>query len=150
MELQLYFYHHEINMSPELIFETINDDTKLINSIGKLKEIEYKNADSNTREVGTKGALQYGDATLDSEIIQYSSDRRIEVKSKIPAGTLVTMFNVVPVEDRSEVTISTKLYTESPVSFALYALKIPRIRKRFNTYMERFSQNQRINALIER
>lgn len=140
MELQLYFYHQEINMSPELIFETINDDVKLINTLEKLKRIEYTNADYGTREAGTKGGLQYGTATIDSEIVQYSADRRIEVKSKIPAGTLVTMFNVVPVEDRSEVTISTKLYTDSPVSFALYSLKIPKIRKRFNTDMKRLAQ----------
>lgn len=140
MELQLYFYHQEINMSPELIFETINDDVKLINTLEKLKRIEYTNTDYGTREAGTKGVLQYGTATIDSEIVQYSADRRIEVKSKIPAGTLVTMFNVVPVEDRSEVTISTKLYTDSPVSFALYSLKIPKIRKRFNTDMKRLAQ----------
>lgn len=141
MELQLYFYHHEISMSPESIFETINDDEKLVNTIEKLKRIEYKNAAPGTRETGTKAVLHYGGAAVDSEIVQYRLDRRIEVTSKIPAGTLVTMFNIVPVEDRSEVTISTKLYTDSAVSFALYVLKIPGIKKQFNTYMERLAQN---------
>lgn len=60
---------------------------------------------------------------------------------EIPAGTLVTMFNIVPVEDRSEVTISVKLLTDSAVSFALYALKIPAVKKQFNEDMKRLEGN---------
>lgn len=141
MELQLYFYHHEIKMSPEAIFNTINNDEKLLNTIEKLTKIEYIHSASNSRKVGTKGILQYNGAAVEAEVIQYSPDRRIEVELKIPAGRLVTMFNIVPVEDRSEVTISTKLLTDSPVSFALYALKIPVVKKQFNNDMHRLVHN---------
>ncbi|MGO1922871.1 MAG: SRPBCC family protein [Jeotgalicoccus sp.] len=141
MELQLYFYHHEISMSPEVVFSTINNDEKLLNTIEKLTDIEYINSTSNSREAGTRGILQYNGDAVEAEIVQYSSDRRIEVEIEIPAGRLVTMFNIVPVEDRSEVTISTKLLTDSPVSFALYALKIPAVKKQFNKNMDRLEHN---------
>lgn len=141
MELQLYFYHHEISMSPEAVFSTINNDEKLLNTIEKLTDIEYINSTSNSREAGTRGILQYNGDAVEAEIVQYSSDRRIEVEIEIPAGRLVTMFNIVPVEDRSEVTISTKLLTDSPVSFALYALKIPAVKKQFNKNMDRLEHN---------
>ncbi len=141
MELQLYFYHHEISMSPEAVFSTINNDEKLLNTIEKLTDIEYINSTSNSREAGTRGILQYNGDAVEAEIVQYSSDRRIEVEIEIPAGRLVTMFNIVPVENRSEVTISTKLLTDSPVSFALYALKIPAVKKQFNKNMDRLEHN---------
>lgn len=141
MELQLYFYHHEISMSPEAVFNTINNDEQLLNTIEKLTDIEYINNIPNAREAGTRGILQYNDNPVEAEIVQYRPDRRIEVELEIPAGTLVTMFNIVPVEDRSEVTISTKLFTDSPATFAVYALKIPRIKKQFNQDMKRFEEN---------
>lgn len=141
MELQLYFYHHEINMSPKAIFSTINNDEKLLNTVKKLTDIEYINSTSGTRAAGTRGILQYNDNPVEAEIVQYRPDRRIEVELEIPAGTLVTMFNIVPVEDRSEVTISTKLFTDSPATFAVYALKIPRIKKQFNQNMKRLEEN---------
>lgn len=141
MELQLYFYHHEIDMSPEAIFNTINDDGKLANTIEKLTGIEYVNGAADTRKAGTRAVLQYNGSAVDTEITQYTPDRRIDVKSVIPAGTLVTMFNIVPVEERSEVTISTKLFTDSPVTFVLYALKIPAIKSQFNKNMKRLAQN---------
>lgn len=128
MELKLYFYHHEISVSPESIFKVFNDDAELINMMEKLHRIEYVNGVENDREPGTKAVLKYDESSIETEIQVYENDRRFEVESKIPAGTLHTMFNIVPVEDRSEVTISTKLFTDSPVSFALYTLKIPRIK----------------------
>lgn len=137
MELKLYFYHHEVSMSPESIFEIFNDDTKLINAVEKLQGIEYKDGALNDRTPGTKAVLKYDDSSIETEILVYENDRRFEVKSKVPAGTIVTMFNIVPVESRSEVTISTKFYTDSPVSFALYSLKIPRIKKQFDDVMSR-------------
>ena len=141
MELQLYFYHREISMSPEAVFNTINNDEQLLNTIEKLTDIEYINNIPNAREAGTRGILQYNDNAVEAEIIQYRADRRIEMKLEIPAGTLVTMFNIVPVEDRSEVTISAKLLTDSAVSFALYALKIPAVKKQFNEDMKRLERN---------
>lgn len=141
MELQLYFYHHEINMSPEAVFSIINDDEKLLNTIEKLTDIEYINNTSSSREAGTKGILQYNGGAVEAEIVEYRADRRIEVEFEIPAGTLVTMFNIVPVEDRSEVTISTKLLTDSAVSFVLYALKIPAVKKQFDKNMEKLAKN---------
>ena len=141
MELQLYFYHQEISKSPEAVFSTINNDEKLLETIEKLTEIEYINGASNSREAGTSGVLQYNGEAVEAEITQYTPDRRIEVELAIPAGRLVTMFNVVPVEDRSEVTISAKLLTDSPVSFALYALKIPAVKKQFNKNMDRLARH---------
>lgn len=141
MELQLYFYHHEINMSPKEVFKTIDNDEKLLNTIEKLTDIQYINSNSSSREAGTRGILHYNNNAVEAEIVQYRSDRRIEVELEIPAGTLVTMFNIVPVEDRSEVTISSKLLTDSPVSFALYALKIPAVKKQFNNDMKRLEHN---------
>ena len=141
MELQLYFYHHEISMSPEAVFSTINNDEKLLNTIEKLTDIEYINSTPGSREAGTRGMLQYNGDAVEAEIVQYRADRRIEVELEIPAGTLVAMFNIVPVEDRSEVTISAKLFTDSAVSFALYALKIPAVKKQFNKDMKRLERN---------
>lgn len=141
MELQLYFYHHEISRLPEEIFSTIDSDAKLLNTIEKLTDIEYISGALNGRETGTKALLQYDGSPAEAEIVRYRQDRRIELKIEIAAGTLVTMFNIVPVEDRSEVTVSAQLITESPVTFALYALKIPKIKKQFNRNMERLAEN---------
>ena len=85
--------------------------------------------------------MRYGGSPVETEVIQYIQNRRIKLTMEITAGTLVTMFNVVPVEERSEVTISTKLFTDSPATFAVYALKIPRIKKQFNQDMKRFEEN---------
>lgn len=144
MELQLYFYHDELNMSPEEVFSTVNSDEKLINKLDKLKDIEYINAAPDTREKGTKAMLLYDGSRIETEVIQYRADRRIEFNMKVPAGTLKTMINIVPVEDRSEVTISTKLVTDSPVSFALYSLKIPKLKKQFNKAVETPVQNEQL------
>lgn len=141
MELKLYFYHHEISVSPESIFKTFNDDTELINALEKLHHIEYTNGVLNDRTPGTKAVLKYDESSIETEIVVYENDRRFEIESKVPAGTLVTMFNIVPVENHSEVTISTKFFTDSPVSFALYALKIPRIKKQFDGAMKRLTDH---------
>ncbi len=141
MELQLYFYHHEIDKTPAEIFRTVDSDEALLKGIEKLTDIEYIGGASNSRETGTKGILRYGGSPVETEVIQYIQNRRIKLTMEITAGTLVTMFNVVPVEERSEVTISTKLFTDSPATFAVYALKIPRIKKQFNQDMKRFEEN---------
>ena len=141
MELQLYFYHHEIDKTPAEIFRTVDSDEALLKGIEKLTDIEYIGGALNSRETGTKGILRYGGSPVETEVIQYIQNRRIKLTMEITAGTLVTMFNVVPVEERSEVTISTKLFTDSPATFAVYALKIPRIKKQFNQDMKRFEEN---------
>lgn len=141
MELQLYFYHHEISMSPESIFNIFNDDAKLINAVEKLQKIEYINGTVNDREAGTKAVLQYGGSSIETEITVYRDDRRFEVKSSLEGGTLNTMFNIVPVEDRSEVTISSVLHADSVLNSAKYAVKIPGIKKQFNNEMKRLSDN---------
>lgn len=141
MELQLYFYHHEIDKTPAEIFRTVDSDEALLKGFEKLTDIEYIGGASNSRETGTKGILRYGGSPVETEVIQYIQNRRIKLTMEITAGTLVTMFNVVPVEERSEVTISTKLFTDSPATFAVYALKIPRIKKQFNQDMKRFEEN---------
>lgn len=141
MELQLYFYHHEIDKTPAEIFRTVDSDEELLKGIEKLTDIEYIGGASNSRETGTKGILRYGGSPVETEVIQYIQNRRIKLTMEITAGTLVTMFNVVPVEERSEVTISTKLFTDSPATFAVYALKIPGIKKQFNQDMKRFEEN---------
>ena len=141
MELQLYFQHHEIDKTPAEIFRTVDSDEALLKGIEKLTDIEYIGGASNSRETGTKGILRYGGSPVETEVIQYIQNRRIKLTMEITAGTLVTMFNVVPVEERSEVTISTKLFTDSPATFAVYALKIPRIKKQFNQDMKRFEEN---------
>ena len=141
MELQLYFYHHEIDKTPAEIFRTVDSDEALLKGIEKLTDIEYIGGASNSRETGTKGILRYGGSPVETEVIQYIQNRRIKLTMEITAGTLVTMFNVVPVEERSEVTISTKLFTDSPATFAVYALKIPRIKKQFNQNMKRLEEN---------
>ncbi|CAD2080542.1 Polyketide cyclase / dehydrase and lipid transport [Jeotgalicoccus aerolatus] len=140
MELQLYFYHDELNMSPEAVFEVLNNDKKLISQLDKLTDIEYKNAAPDTREPGTKAVLFYDGSKVDTEVVQYKADRRIEFDMNVPAGTLKAMINIVPVEDRSELTISAKLVTDSPVSFALYSLKIPKVKKQFNKAVEATAQ----------
>ncbi|CEA03681.1 hypothetical protein BN1048_02173 [Jeotgalicoccus saudimassiliensis] len=141
LQLQLYFYHREIDKTPAEIFRTVDSDEALLKGIEKLTDIEYLNGALNSREAGTKGILRYGDSPVETEITSYTKNRRIELKKEITAGTLVTMFNVVPVEDRSEVTISTKLFTDSAATFAVYALKIPRIKKQFNQNMERLENS---------
>lgn len=141
MELQLYFYHREISLTPEEIFSVIKSDEKLLNTIEKLTDIEYINSTSMPREEGTRAILQYSASPVEAEITGFRQDRRIELELEIPAGTVKAMFNIVPVEDRSEVTISAKLFTDSPVSFVLYALKIPAIKKQFDEAAERLGRN---------
>ena len=141
MELQLYFYHQEIDKTPAEIFRTIDSDEALLKGIEKLTDIEYIGGALNSREAGTRGILRYGNSPVEIEITSYIKNRRIDLKMEITAGTLITMFNIVPVEDRSEVTISTKLLTDSPATFAVYALKIPRIKKQFNENMKRLDEN---------
>ncbi|CAD2081525.1 hypothetical protein GCM10007275_20920 [Jeotgalicoccus coquinae] len=141
MELQLYFYHQEIDKTPAEIFRTIDSDEALLKGIEKLTDIEYIGGALNSREAGTRGILRYGNSPVEIEITSYTKNRRIDLKMEITAGTLITMFNIVPVEDRSEVTISTKLLTDSPATFAVYALKIPRIKKQFNENMKRLDEN---------
>lgn len=141
MELQLYFYHREISLTPEEIFSVIKSDEKLLNTIEKLTDIEYINSTSMPREEGTRAILQYSASPVEAEITGFRQDRRIELELEIPAGAVKAMFNIVPVEDRSEVTISAKLFTDSPVSFVLYALKIPSIKKQFDEAAERLGRN---------
>ena len=141
MELQLYFYHREISLTPEEIFSVIKSDEKLLNTIEKLTDIEYINSTSMPREEGTRAILQYSASPVETEITGFRQDRRIELELEIPAGAVKAMFNIVPVEDRSEVTISAKLFTDSPVSFVLYALKIPSIKKQFDEAAERLGRN---------
>ena len=132
LQLPLYFYHHEINATPDVIFEVINDDKEILNRVTKLSGFTYKNGGENHREEGTEGSLQYDNSAYKTKITHYSDERRLEFKTDLPSGVLTTVINIVPVEDRSELTISTKFNTESPVSFALYVLNIPRVKKEFN------------------
>lgn len=137
LQLQLYFYHKEIEQSPEYVFSVLNDDQKVIDYVDQLTDIAYDTEGVNQREVGTNGLLVYDGTNINTEVTFYTDTRRLEFESYTPAGKLWTMINIVPVEDRSELTISTKLITESPVSFALYALKIPMLKKKFNEIVGR-------------
>ena len=40
MELQLYFYHHEIDKTPAEIFRTVDSDEALLKGFEKLTDIE--------------------------------------------------------------------------------------------------------------
>ncbi|QQD84980.1 hypothetical protein [Jeotgalicoccus sp. ATCC 8456] len=142
LQLQLYFYHKEIEQSPEYVFNVLNDDQKIIDRVQKLTAITYNSDVTNQRSVGTEGILVYNEANINTEVIFYTDNRRLEFESYVPAGRLWTMVNIVPVEGRSELTISTKLITDSPVSFALYALKIPRVKKQFNDIVGRLEAGE--------
>lgn len=142
LQLQLYFYHKEIEKSPEYVFSVLNNDQELLDRVQKLTAITYNSDATNQRSVGTEGILVYNEANINTEVIFYTDNRRLEFESYVPAGRLWTMVNIVPVEGRSELTISTKLITDSPVSFALYALKIPRVKKQFNDIVGRLEAGE--------
>src|SRR5699024_1404564 len=85
LQLPLYFYHHEINATPDVIFEVINDDKEILNRVTKLSGFTYKNGGENHREEGTEGSLQYDNSAYKTKITHYSDERRLEFKTDLPS-----------------------------------------------------------------
>ncbi|MFD2831482.1 SRPBCC family protein [Corticicoccus populi] len=110
--MEIYNYHNkQLDAPPENVFKVVNDDAALKNVFGIIENIEYHS--EKRRETGTKfrTTLKVAGKTyaFRSEITDYVEARRIEVKSRLKQGTVVTQFTVVPVDTGSEITVKSHL-----------------------------------------
>jgi carbon monoxide dehydrogenase subunit G len=110
--MEIYNYHNpKLEASPENVFQVVNNDENLKEVFGIINDIEYHS--EKTREAGAKfrTTLKVVGKTyrFRSEITDYVDARRIEVKSKLKQGNVITQFTVVPVEAGSEVTVRSYL-----------------------------------------
>lgn len=110
--MEIYNYHNkQLDAPPENVFKVVNDDATLKSVFGIIENIEYHS--EKRRETGTKfrTTLKVVGKTyaFRSEMTDYVEDRRIEVKSRLKQGTVVTQFTVVPVDTGSEITVKSHL-----------------------------------------
>ncbi|WP_040929014.1 hypothetical protein, partial [Nosocomiicoccus massiliensis] len=111
MELQLYFHNKEVELLPETVFEFLNSDQWFLNNINGLSRISYESNNENTRDEGTPFVVTYNGTDYKGKINKYVENRRLEITIFGYDYIIKTMINIVPVESRSEVVISSVLET---------------------------------------
>lgn len=141
--MEIYNYHNrQLAASPEDVFKVVNDDGKLKEVFGIIEDIEYHS--DKKREAGAKfrTTLNVAKRTyrFRSEVIHYVEDRRIEVKSKLKQGDVITQFTVVPVESASEITVKSHLeHSQKGAAIIARAMK-PVINRVMKKEMKKFEE----------
>lgn len=128
--MEIYSYRNEkVNASPEKIFSVINDDEQLKEIFSILKDVEYNTKE--TRAKGSKFRITLGVRNktyrFRNEIVEYSDNRSITMKTKLKQGVITTLFNIVPNGDHSELTVRSSI--ESNMGVRMFVMTVKPIVK---------------------
>lgn len=132
MELQLYFHNKEVELLPETVFEFLNSDQWFKNNINGLSRISYESNSENVRDEGTPFVLTYNGTDYKGKIDKYAENRRLEFTIFGYDYIIKTMINIVPVESRSELVISSVLETHSVSTLLKFGARKFSITKQLN------------------
>lgn len=124
--MEIYSYRNEkVNASADDIFSVINDDNQLKDIFTILKEVEYNTKEK--RAKGTKFRITLGVRNktyrFRNEIVEYSENRSITMKTKLKQGVITTLFNIVPNGDHSELTVRSSIDSKMGVRMFVMTVK---------------------------
>ncbi|WP_052254638.1 SRPBCC family protein [Salinicoccus sp. YB14-2] len=108
------FYNYQkanVEATPERVFEFVNDDAKLQEIFSILDNIEYNTTEKRNEGTKFRTTLNVKGKTyrFRSEIIEYQSDRRITVRSRLKQGDVLTHFTVVPNNGGVDISVRSEL-----------------------------------------
>lgn len=136
MELQLYFHNKELELLPETFFEYLSSDEKLIDSIEGLSDIKYVSESKDLRREGTKFQITFNGQTYLGKVTKHVENRRLEFTIYGFDFLLHTMINVVPVESRSELVISSDVETSNLGTYIRFVGRKLFVTQQFNNILK--------------
>lgn len=141
--MEVYSYRNEkVDATSEDIFNVVNDDSKLKEIFSIIKDIEYDTKDKRAQGTKFKTTLAVRNQTyrFRSEITEYVPNESITVKSKLKQGVVTTVFNVIPGQKHTALTVKSSI-DSSKVGVKVFVMTIKPIVK---TVM-----NREMNKLVE-